>query len=234
MSKMSKQIANQANAQKSTGPLTSAGKARSAMNSRTHGLCAKDILIGPEEQGEYDEMAEGYLFELDPDGPVEQTLFNEIVGAAWQLGRVQRMEAEACAGKNTYAEMLDDEVLQKKLDRLARHHTRIERTFHRCLKQLKSLQKDRLTPYVKYTTKEIDDKLRRLNESALLAISERTQSAAHLVPVRHASACQGDPRSPGACDPLPLATISLWDQSARSSPWSSRPSASSRPQPPSE
>ena len=98
MSKMSKQIANQANAQKSTGPITSAGKARSAMNSRTHGLCAKNILIGPEQQADFDDMAEGYQFALDPDGPVEQTLFNEIVGAAWQLGRVQRMEAVACAG----------------------------------------------------------------------------------------------------------------------------------------
>ena len=29
------------------------------------------------------------------------------------------------------------------LDRLARHHTRIERTFHRCLKQLKALQAQR-------------------------------------------------------------------------------------------
>ena len=178
MSKMSKQIANQANAQRSTGPITAAGKARSAMNSRTHGLRAKDILIGPEQQADFDDMAEGYQFALDPDGPVEQTLFNEIVGAAWQLGRVQRMEAEACAGKGSYAEILEDEALQKKLDRLARHHTRIERTFHRCLKQLKSLQKERITPDVKYTTKEIDDKLRRLNESALSAISERTQSAA--------------------------------------------------------
>ena len=177
MSKMSKQIANQANGQRSTGPIASAGKARSAMNSRTHGLCAKDILIGPEEQADFDDMAEGYRFELDPHGPVEQTLFSEIVGSAWQLGRVQRMETEACDGKSAYAEILDDEVLQKKLDRLARHHTRLEGAFHRCLKQLKALQKERITPSSKYTTKEIEDKLRRLNESALSAISERSQSA---------------------------------------------------------
>ena len=177
MSKMSKQIANQANAQKSTGPTSPAGKARSSQNSIRHGLCAKHILIGPEHQADFDDMAQGYRFELDPEGPVEQTLFSEIVGAAWQLGRVQRMESEACAGKNSYAELLDDEVLQKKLDRLARHHTRIERTFHRCLKTLKTLQRERITPSVKYTTKEIDDKLRRLNECALSAISERTHSA---------------------------------------------------------
>ena len=166
MSKMSKQIANQANAQKSTGPVTPAGKARSARNSRTHGLCAKDIVIGPEEQADYDAMLEAYLLELDPDGPIEQTLFSEIVGTAWQLGRVQRMEAEACAGKRSYGDILDDDVLQKKLDRLARHHTRIERTFHRCLKQLKALQKERIDGEEIYVT------LRRRD-----AISERTQFA---------------------------------------------------------
>ena len=166
MSKMSKLIANRANAQRSTGPITSAGKARSAMNSRTHGLCAKVVVIGPEEQADFDEMAQGYRFELDPDGPVEQTLFSEIVGAAWQLGRVRRMESEACSGKRSYAEMLDDEGLQKKLDRLARHHTRIERTFHRCLKQLKTMQKERVD------TEEIYVSLTRRD-----VISERTQPA---------------------------------------------------------
>ena len=180
MSTSAQQFANQANAQKSTGPITPDGKARSSRNSFRHGLCAKNILIGPEERDDFDHMTQGYRFELDPDGPVEQTLFSEIVGAAWQLTRVQSMEAEACAGKSTYSEILDDEVLQKKLDRLARHHTRIERTFHRCLKQLKALQRERITPSVKYTTKEIQDKLRRLNECALSAISERSQSAGPL------------------------------------------------------
>ena len=167
MSKMSKQIANMANAQKSTGPVTPAGKARSAMNSRTHGLCAKDVVIGPEEQADYHAMLEAYLLELDPDGPIEQTLFSEIVGAAWQLGRVQHMETEACAGKSSYTEILDDDTLQKKLDRLARHHTRIERTFHRCLKQLKALQKERVD------NEEIYVSLTRRDP-----ISERTQSGA--------------------------------------------------------
>ena len=167
MSKMSKQLANQANAQKSTGPVTPAGKARSAMNSRTHGLCAKQVVIGPEEQADYHAMLEAYLLDLDPAGPVEQTLFSEIVGSAWQLGRVQRMETEACAGKNSYTEILIDDVLQKKLDRLDRHHTRIERTFHRCLKQLKALQKERIDNeevYVSLTRRD--------------PISERTQSGA--------------------------------------------------------
>jgi hypothetical protein len=40
--------------------------------------------------------------------------------------------------------------LQKKLDRLARHKTRIERTFHRCLKQFKTIQNERYEQDVKF------------------------------------------------------------------------------------
>jgi hypothetical protein len=143
MASPEQQAANQANAQHSTGPNTDAGKARSALNARTHGLCSKDILIGAEEKEEFDKMAIGYYIELNPEGPTEQTLFDETVGAAWQLRRMRRMETEACAGHDSYTAILDDEVLQKKLDRLARHKTRIERTFHRCLKEFKTIQNAR-------------------------------------------------------------------------------------------
>ena len=163
-------------------PSTPEGKARSARNSYLHGLCAKDVVIVPEQQADFDHMAESYFFDLHPRRPAQQTLFSEIVGAAWQLGRVRRVEPEARAGQTTYTEILDDEVLQKRLDRLARHHTRIERTLHRCLKELKALQAQRRNqepmPSHKFSTADLDAQLRRLNASALSAISERTQSAA--------------------------------------------------------
>ena len=176
MSTQAQQIANQANAQKSTGPVTPAGKARSAMNSQVHGLCAKDIVVGPEDQAEFDLLADQLKFDLKPSGALERVLYNEILAASWQLGRVCRMETEACADKSTYTELLDDEVLQKKLDRLARHHTRIERTFHRCLKQLKALQAQR-----KQEGGVTSDDLERhwqANAARLTVISERTQSDA--------------------------------------------------------
>src|SRR5207247_2010165 len=50
---------------------------------------------------------------------------------------------ELSAGHDSYTSLLDDETLQKKLDRLGRHHTRFERTFHRSLKELKALQTSR-------------------------------------------------------------------------------------------
>src|SRR5205085_8422811 len=78
-----------------------------------------------------------------PKGELEQVLFAELLTAAWQLRRITRMETELCAGHDSYTALLDDDGLQKKLDRLGRHHTRFERTFHRSLKELKALQTNR-------------------------------------------------------------------------------------------
>ncbi len=56
------------------------------------------------------------------------------------MRRIRRMETELCAGSATYLDLLNDDAIQTKLDRLARHKSRIERTFHRSLKELKALQ----------------------------------------------------------------------------------------------
>jgi hypothetical protein len=83
------------------------------------------------------------LLDVGPKGELEQILFSELVTSSWQLRRIARMETELSAGHDSYASLLDDETLQKKLDRLGRHHTRFERTFHRSLKELKALQTSR-------------------------------------------------------------------------------------------
>jgi hypothetical protein len=62
------------------------------------------------------------------------------VAAAWNLRRIRVMEAELYSRASTYTDLLDDDVLLSKLDRLARHKSRIERTLHRSLKELKALQ----------------------------------------------------------------------------------------------
>jgi len=124
--------ANAANAQHSTGPRTPEGQARASQNARTHGLTARDLVVAPDEVQEFEELLNGYQTDVQPQGAIQQTLFDELVGAAWNLRRVRRMEAALGAS--------DDEEVQKKLDRLARHKSRIERTFHRSLKELKALQ----------------------------------------------------------------------------------------------
>jgi hypothetical protein len=121
--------ANAANAQRSTGPRTPEGKSRSSQNASKHGLTAREVVIAPGEQEIFDNLLAGLEADVQPQGAIQQALFNELAASAWNLRRVRLLEAEPRHQDNPH-----------ELDRLARHHTRIERSFHRCLKELKTLQ----------------------------------------------------------------------------------------------
>ena len=139
-----RQAANEANAQHSTGPRTPEGKARAAANSRTHGLCAKHVIIANlEEQAEFDELLTLHLAEIKPHGSVEQVLFDEMLGATWNLRRSRRLETALNQGIDPL-DALNDEALQKKLEHIARHRTRIERSYFKSLKELSHLQSQRV------------------------------------------------------------------------------------------
>jgi len=137
-----RQTANAANSRLSTGPRTGEGKARSSQNARTHGLTAAQLVIAAEDREEFDELHDQLQADIRPQGALQQILFDQLVAAAWNLRRILRMEAELTATTATYIDILDNPDLTAKLDRLARHQTRIERSFHRSLRELKSLQTD--------------------------------------------------------------------------------------------
>ena len=136
------QTANAANACLSTGPRTGEGKARSSQNARKHGLTAAQLVIAPEDRQEFDELLAQLQTEIRPQGVLQQILFDGLVASAWNLNRILCMEAKLTASAGGYLDILDHPELAAKLDRLARHQTRIERSFHRSLRELKSLQTD--------------------------------------------------------------------------------------------
>ena len=144
MASPARQLANTANAQLSTGPRTEEGKAHSSQNARKHGLCAAQLVIAAEDREEFEALHAKLKTEIKPEGELQQILFDELVTAVWQLGRVRLLEAELTAPVENLLELTDSPVLTAKLDRLGRHKTRIERTFHRSLRELKALQTDAL------------------------------------------------------------------------------------------
>jgi len=131
--------ANAANAQHSTGPRTPEGQSRSSQNARTHGLTG-DLIVAPAERQEFEQFLNGYQAAVQPQDAIQQSLFDELVEAAWNLRRIRRMEAALCQDTASYHDLMNDDELQKKLDRLARHKTRNQRAFHRTLNELKALQ----------------------------------------------------------------------------------------------
>jgi hypothetical protein len=86
--------ANRENAQKSTGPRTSAGKANSSRNATTHGFTstANPYLPG-EEPEEFLALRLDHFTRYQPVGPAEETLIDRIAAAQWRLGRVFAHEA---------------------------------------------------------------------------------------------------------------------------------------------
>ena len=152
----SKQIAaNRRNAQRSTGPTTPQGKARSSRNAFKHGLTAQDFLVGGEEPADYAQFAAALRAEHDRQSTTEDLLLDQLISAAWRLQRVRYLEhlfylnGARDSGETGGADFIMYKVFQfdtgraSTLDSLARHESRLERSFHRALQQLQKARRER-------------------------------------------------------------------------------------------
>jgi hypothetical protein len=136
--------ANRANSQKSTGPRTEEGKARSAANARTHGLTGRDLVILPGEEQEFDDLQTGLYEETKPEGVLEDELFKAFIHAAWNQRRCRR--SEAGLQKKAAAEGLDpllDPTLADDLKRIDLYARRASSAFHKNMKALRDRQTER-------------------------------------------------------------------------------------------
>ena len=168
MSSPAQVSANQANAQRSTGPRTPQGKAAVAQNAIRHGLTARHLVIRPDEQEEFTTLQNSLLAELDPQGAVETVTFHELVHAAWSLHRFRRIEAQISDGGP--ADFLDAQTIAI-LDRLTRYQARSQRAYYKSLHELRALQTNRPLRPVKL------DEQAAVETPAIADISELTKQA---------------------------------------------------------
>ena len=84
--------ANRANATKSTGPRSQAGKARSRLNSWKHGLSAKLIMIVGEKADDFDRLRANLLDEYQPQSALECEMVERLTIILWRLRRVPSFE----------------------------------------------------------------------------------------------------------------------------------------------
>lgn len=80
--------ANRTNAQKSTGAITQAGKAKVAQNALTHGLFSKQLILADENPLEYQRLLEQLQQELSPVGILEQSLVERVAISLWKQKRL--------------------------------------------------------------------------------------------------------------------------------------------------
>ena len=123
---------NQQNAQKSTGPRTEEGKAKSSRNAMKGGVYSMATLLETEDADERKSLEEGMIASLNPLNAHETELVNLLVDIEWRLRRVSRQEAK----------IFDAETPDyKALNTLSLHGARLKRQYSATLKEFVEVHK---------------------------------------------------------------------------------------------
>jgi hypothetical protein len=93
MSSLLKSETARTNGAKSRGPVTPEGKARSAANSRRHGLAAASILVAGESDELFQLLRADFMDQFQPQTAVETDLVDVMAIARWRLRRLLAIEA---------------------------------------------------------------------------------------------------------------------------------------------
>ena len=93
MSSTAQILANQNNAEHSTGPSSPAGKAASNRNATTHGLSSGFAVLPHEDRQGFEHLLDSYGRTFQPSNEHECFLVERMVQSRWKLARLQRMEA---------------------------------------------------------------------------------------------------------------------------------------------
>ena len=128
---------NRRNAQHSTGPTTPEGKKAASLNAVTYGLRTRSLIIHGENIADYWRLWDGLETEWQPETPTERLYLERMSVSQWQLARMARSE------QRVYETNLPMPAQFDLLDRIARHCTRLERSFTTAMHELKQLQKER-------------------------------------------------------------------------------------------
>ena len=88
-------LANRANALKSTGPRTAAGKQRSSQNAVVHSLLSSTVVLHGESLGRYNDLAAALILQFQPRNSTESFLVQTMTAARWRLLRLWGMQTAA-------------------------------------------------------------------------------------------------------------------------------------------
>jgi len=184
--------ANRLNAQKSTGPRTEPGKARSRMNAGRHGLTGQVTLMTEDVRKAYNEFCNAMVRALQPEGPMETYFAQTIASDSWRNNRMKGVEDNIFAFGPTGPLRLDPETDPRINEAIAQTYTamrnpnqlllislytqRLDRAIAKNLAELKRLQAERRA-----------DRELELQQAAILA---EQQAKAESTEINHLQAAQ--------------------------------------------
>ena len=93
MDRKARAAINRANAQKSTGPRTDAGKNIARANALKHGLSSRRLLDinGVSDKEAFTALESAYEEEYEPQNVAEVEVVTSMIETQWQLTRVRRL-----------------------------------------------------------------------------------------------------------------------------------------------
>jgi hypothetical protein len=145
--------ANRANALRSTGPRTAAGKAAARMNALKHGLAGAAVVLPGEDDAGFAALESDLVARFQPEGEMEREAVREMAAGLWRLGRAPRAEVAALvanADEDEFAEAPLAATLGAPgaidiLLRISRYEGQIRRSYERARDRLVMLRQARAT-----------------------------------------------------------------------------------------
>lgn len=137
-----KVAANRANAKRSTGPTTLAGKAKASQNAYKHGVHAKHLFpnnkLRAQDGADYDTVYAGLRAYYSPQGFMEDSLVEEIAVQRLRLTRLLKYDQEQQGqyGGSAF-------VSQGSMPNIIRYETAVNRRIQQATERLEALQEKR-------------------------------------------------------------------------------------------
>jgi hypothetical protein len=166
--------ANRLNAEKSHGPTSPQGRARSSINALRHGLTARVVVLPSEDMDAYKAFSKQIVDSLDPQTPVERQFAHTIADNQWRINRIRSIE-DGMLGMGHFEDAgnfnADNPEIHsamtaarafredsKAFVNLSIYEQRLHRSMKEALRQLKELQAERR----ERRKTEMDDAIRLL------------------------------------------------------------------------
>ena len=141
MSTQAQILANRANAQKSTGPSSEAGKETSSRNRLIHGLSDPEnvffLLHEIEDETQFEELKAAFTAEHQPQTETEHILVRRMWESEWLRRRAIRFQTMCFDPKNCYL------YQEKHFPLYLRYQTTHERAFSKALTELQKLRNEK-------------------------------------------------------------------------------------------
>ena len=142
--------ANQANAQKSTGPTSEAGKAISSQNNFRHGFTGGFSLLPTDDPRAYQQLLAELKVDHLPAGKTEEILVERMAQHHWLRARAVQLQNVTLATPSK-----DEKEQDRQFALYLRYQTTNERAFSKCLKDLLTLKAERRKEQIGFESQKL-------------------------------------------------------------------------------